>query len=200
MSEPININLMFLDTLLNPAAVILTVITMMSSPSSPSFDTEAAVQSIQQPDLSSQTYTTSETTVTAPLNRDSTYTVYVEPKPEPEPQTPLYAPPANVTPDPGSAQAEAWNQMQAYGWGQEEFNCLVALWNRESGWRVNAYNTSSGATGIPQALPGEKMASAGADWLTNPATQIRWGLNYIALRYQNSPCNAWAHSEETGWY
>ena len=66
------------------------------------------------------------------------------------------------------------------------------------GWRVNAAN-SSGAYGIPQALPGSKMASAGADWQTNPATQIAWGLGYIAGRY-GTPCGAWDHSESNGWY
>jgi len=104
-----------------------------------------------------------------------------------------------ITPDPGSAQAIAHDQVIARGWGEDQFSCLVSLWNRESGWRVNAANASSGAYGIPQALPGNKMASAGADWQTNPATQITWGLNYISGRYSN-PCGAWSHSENSGWY
>jgi hypothetical protein len=70
---------------------------------------------------------------------------------------------------------------------------------RESGWRVDANNASSSAYGIPQALPGSKMSSAGADWATNPATQIRWGLGYIEDRY-GSPCGAWGHSQSYGWY
>ena len=70
--------------------------------------------------------------------------------------------------------------VAARGWGDDQFACLVSLWNAESGWRVNAGNKSSGAYGIPQALPGSKMASAGADWQTNPATQITWGLGYIS--------------------
>jgi hypothetical protein len=86
-----------------------------------------------------------------------------------------------------------------YGWDMGEFQCLVDLWNRESGWDENAYNSSSGATGIPQALPGSKMASAGDDWATNPATQIEWGLGYIDGVY-GSPCAAWSHSESVGWY
>ncbi|TFC38792.1 lytic transglycosylase domain-containing protein [Cryobacterium sp. TMT2-14] len=86
-----------------------------------------------------------------------------------------------------------------YGWGADQLGCLVSLWNKESGWNVNAYNASSGATGIPQALPGSKMASAGADWATNPATQISWGLNYIAERY-GDPCGAWYKSVASGWY
>lgn len=106
---------------------------------------------------------------------------------------------ANVRPDASGAQAEALNQIEAHGWGTDQFSCLTLLWNRESGWRVNATNTSSGAYGIPQALPGSKMASAGSDWETNPATQIKWGLKYITDRY-STPCGAWAHSEATGWY
>lgn len=107
--------------------------------------------------------------------------------------------PAAGTPDPGSAQAIAYEMVMSRGWGEGEYSCLVSLWNRESGWNVYAYNASSGATGIPQALPGSKMASAGADWATNPATQITWGLGYITSRY-STPCGAWAHSESNGWY
>ncbi|MFD4420214.1 lytic transglycosylase domain-containing protein [Agromyces sp. NPDC058484] len=109
-----------------------------------------------------------------------------------------WAPPA-ITPDPGSAQAYAADAVAARGWGSTEFDCLVALWSKESGWRVNAYNASSGAYGIPQALPGSKMATAGADWETNPATQIEWGLGYVQGRY-DTPCGAWAHSQDVGWY
>lgn len=109
-----------------------------------------------------------------------------------------WAPPA-VTPDPGSAQAYAAGAVAARGWPSSEFDCLVALWNKESGWRVNAYNASSGAYGIPQALPGSKMGSAGADWETNAGTQIEWGLGYISGRY-DTPCGAWGHSESVGWY
>ncbi|GAB3127404.1 hypothetical protein GCM10027056_26830 [Glaciibacter psychrotolerans] len=102
--------------------------------------------------------------------------------------------------DPSGAQAIARDLMLSqYGWGDDEFGCLVSLWNKESGWNVNAYNSSSGAAGIPQALPGSKMASAGADWQTNPATQITWGLGYIAGRY-GTPCGAWDHSVSNGWY
>lgn len=100
---------------------------------------------------------------------------------------------------PADAQATARSMLGGYGWGDDQFSCLVSLWHKESGWRYNAYNASSGATGIPQALPGSKMASAGADWQTNPATQIRWGLGYIQGRY-GSPCGAWSHSQSVGWY
>ncbi|MET4703931.1 transglycosylase SLT domain-containing protein [Frigoribacterium sp. UYMn621] len=106
--------------------------------------------------------------------------------------------PAVGTPDPGSAQAIGHDMVLARGWGEDQFACLVSLFNRESHWNVYAANPS-GAYGIPQALPGSKMASAGADWATNPATQISWGLGYIAARY-GTPCGAWGHSQSTGWY
>ena len=118
---------------------------------------------------------------------------------EPEPVVVAPVVPAAGVPDPGSAQAIALQMVTARGWGADEFNCLVALWNRESDWNVYAHNASSGAYGIPQALPGDKMASAGADWATNAATQITWGLGYIEGRY-GTPCGAWAYSEEHGWY
>jgi hypothetical protein len=107
--------------------------------------------------------------------------------------------PAAGQPDPGTAKALALNMVVARGWGQNEFDCLSALWQKESGWNHFALNKSSGAYGIPQSLPAEKMASAGADWATNPATQITWGLGYIEARYQ-TPCAAWAHSQQKNWY
>lgn len=99
----------------------------------------------------------------------------------------------------GNPQSIARSMMASYGWGDDQFSCLVPLWNKESGWNPSASNPSSGAYGIPQALPGSKMASAGSDWQTNPATQISWGLGYIESRYGN-PCNAWGHSQSVGWY
>ncbi len=107
--------------------------------------------------------------------------------------------PAVGTPDPGTAQAIAAGMVAARGWDTSEYNCLYALWAKESGWNVYAHNKRSGAYGIPQSLPGNKMASAGADWATNPTTQITWGLGYIAGRY-GTPCGAWAHSQRVGWY
>ena len=89
--------------------------------------------------------------------------------------------------------------VAAQGWSDSEYQCLVLLWNRESQWNPYAENSSSGAYGIPQALPGSKMASAGADWRTNPSTQINWGIGYIKGRY-GTPCSAWAHSNAVGWY
>jgi len=118
---------------------------------------------------------------------------------KPKPKIVAASAPAVGVPDPGTAQAIAHDMVMARGWGQGEFDCLVALWNRESHWNVYAHNTSSGAYGIPQALPGSKMATAGADWATNPVTQITWGLGYIGGRY-GTPCGAWGHSEAKGWY
>ncbi len=89
--------------------------------------------------------------------------------------------------------------VAARGWNADEFACLAALWQKESGWRYTARNPTSGAYGIPQSLPAEKMAAAGADWETNPYTQITWGVGYIAKRY-GTPCAAWAHSGATNWY
>jgi hypothetical protein len=109
------------------------------------------------------------------------------------------APPPGVVVDRAGAKAYAASRMAAFGWGTDQFRCLDLLWTRESGWRADAYNRSSGAYGIPQSLPGSKMAVAGADWRTNAATQIDWGLSYIANRY-GSPCSAWAHSEAYNWY
>ncbi len=89
--------------------------------------------------------------------------------------------------------------LSTFGWDESQFGCLDSLWTRESGWNVHADNPSSSAYGIPQALPGSKMASAGSDWATNPVTQIKWGLGYIQDRY-GSPCSAWGHSQSHGFY
>ena len=108
--------------------------------------------------------------------------------------------PASVPPvEPGTSRAIGLEMVLARGWNEAEFACLDPLWSHESGWRVNAANSSSGAYGIPQALPGSKMASVGADWQTNPRTQIAWGLGYIAGRY-GSPCQAWAFFQAHNYY
>lgn len=96
-------------------------------------------------------------------------------------------------------KAAARAMLANYGWNDSQFSCLDKLFTRESNWNYKARNASSGAYGIPQSLPGSKMASAGSDWQTNPATQIAWGLGYIKNRY-GTPCGAWAHSQSTGWY
>jgi hypothetical protein len=101
--------------------------------------------------------------------------------------------------DPGTARAAAENLLASFGWSPDSyFGCLDNLWSRESEWRSDAANPS-GAYGIPQALPGSKMASAGADWQTDPVTQIRWGLSYIQARY-GDPCSAWSYWQANGSY
>lgn len=89
--------------------------------------------------------------------------------------------------------------LNTYKWSENDFNCLILLWNRESGWNPNAHNSSSGAHGIAQALPASKMASEGSDYLTNYQTQIKWGLKYIKNRY-GSPSKAWSHFLSKNWY
>lgn len=101
---------------------------------------------------------------------------------------------------PSSNRALGADMAAARGWSGDQWSCLDALWSHESGWRHDVWNRQgSGAYGIPQALPGSKMSSHGADWQTNPATQIAWGLDYIAGRY-GTPCGARAHSLRVGWY
>ncbi len=122
--------------------------------------------------------------------------------------TQVVSPPVNEQDRTGTKQATSVSPSQAQqiaegmvadrGWGDGQFSCLLSLWNKESGWRTDAAN-SSGAYGIPQALPGSKMASAGPDWQHNAMTQISWGLSYIAGVY-GTPCSAWAHSQATNWY
>jgi hypothetical protein len=103
---------------------------------------------------------------------------------------------APVVTDP---RAIAQGMLPEFGFSADQFSCLDALWTKESGWNVYADNPTSSAYGTPQSLPGSKMATAGADWATNPATQIRWGLGYISARH-GSPCSAWSHSQANNWY
>jgi hypothetical protein len=98
-------------------------------------------------------------------------------------------------------KAAAQALMGDYGFGSDQWGCLEQLWVGESGWNYQAENSSSGAYGIPQSLPGSKMASVAPDWRTNPATQIKWGLNYIKQSY-GTPCgalDAW-NSRYPHWY
>lgn len=98
--------------------------------------------------------------------------------------------------------ARAWAKvyiLKSYGWGPDQFSCLDNLWTHESNWRYKAANKSSSAYGIPQALPGKRMATYGKDWKTNPTVQMRWGFNYIDKRY-HSPCGAWSAFQHKGWY
>jgi outer membrane biosynthesis protein TonB len=129
----------------------------------------------------------------------------VEPAPAPAPEpAPAPAPAPEPAPvvavnDPAGAQAYAAGQLASYGWAADQMQCLVTLWDKESDWTTTATNPSSGAYGIVQSLPAEKMASAGADYLTNYRTQINWGLNYIQERYQ-SPCGALNFHYANNWY
>lgn len=100
---------------------------------------------------------------------------------------------------PAQNRALGMRMCADHGWSASQCADLGRLWDRESGWSSRAHNSSSGAHGIPQALPGSKMASHGSDWATSARTQIAWGLDYIADVY-GSPSNAWAHSQRTGWY
>ena len=104
---------------------------------------------------------------------------------------------ASIVPDDPRAIAES--MLSDYGWDSSEMSCLDDLWVSESGWDVYATNPTSGAYGIPQALPAAKMATAGSDWRTNPATQIEWGLDYIESSY-GTPCGAWDFKQGNGWY
>ena len=99
----------------------------------------------------------------------------------------------------GSARSIAKRMLAPFGWSTSQFSCLEPLWAGESGWNVTASNPSTGAYGIPQALPASKMASTGPDWRTSAVTQIRWGLTYIKGTY-GSPCAAWSHAQADGWY
>ncbi len=99
----------------------------------------------------------------------------------------------------GPLVSEAYAMAARYGWHGHQDRCLNLLWTRESGWRMVWNYQGSGAYGIPQALPASKMASAGADYMNNPATQIRWGLGYIRDTYRD-PCTAWSHEEAVSWY
>lgn len=114
-------------------------------------------------------------------------------------------PGAGVPPAPASCQVYSGHRQTgctltlAAGFDLQQFACLEKLFTKESNWNPSARNKSSGAYGIPQALPGPKMATAGSDWQTNAATQIRWGLSYIKGRY-GTPCSAWSHSQAKGWY
>jgi hypothetical protein len=99
----------------------------------------------------------------------------------------------------GTPREIAKNLLADHGWAESQFSCLDSLWTKESRWKTSADNPTSTAYGIPQALPGNRMAAYGSDWRTNPVVQIKWGLDYIENTY-GSPCSAWSHSKAKGWY
>ncbi|MDO8144014.1 ubiquitin-like domain-containing protein [Isoptericola sp. 178] len=136
------------------------------------------------------------------------------PEPEPEPAPEPATSSSSSSSSSGSSSSGSSSSGSSYsgsnrsigqqmaaerGWTGSQWTCLESLWTKESNWSHTASNPSSGAYGIPQALPGGKMSSHGGDWQTNPATQIAWGLDYIAGRY-GTPCGAWSHSQANNWY
>ncbi len=141
----------------------------------------------------------------APVGGGSSASMAQGPSASPTPVQPTQA----VVPAPGTplAGCESYsgnrllgcNLLPGHGFGTDQMDSLERLWTRESGWDHTAENPHSGAYGIPQALPGDKMATHGDDWRTNPETQIRWGLDYIKNRYGN-PDGAWAFFQANGWY
>jgi hypothetical protein len=206
------------------AASIALVAAVDSTPDAVASGTlQESLAEISARHAQSVTLDTTTATAAVALAPRENFSVIAPPPPPPPPPAPVAAPkaaaaksapksapssggggggaaaPSAGVPSAGSAQAVAHDMVLARGWGEDQYSCLVSLWKKESGWRVNAQNGSSGAYGIPQALPGSKMASAGADWATNPATQIAWGLGYISSRY-STPCGAWATSQAQGWY
>ncbi|HET7027202.1 MAG TPA: transglycosylase SLT domain-containing protein [Candidatus Limnocylindrales bacterium] len=145
-----------------------------------------------------------------PITAEAGSTLKPQAKPKPKPKatvrvapkavvrTPRKAAPKPVarTTVPSVTTARSYARSRI---GSTQFSCLDKLWTKESHWNPRAYNRSSGAYGIPQALPGSKMATVAGDWRYNPLTQVRWGLRYIAGRY-GTACSAWHHSQATGWY
>jgi len=122
------------------------------------------------------------------------------PAPAPAPAPAAAPAPAPVAiDDPAGAQAYAASQLGRYGWAPGQMQCLHKLWTKESDWKTTATNASSGAYGVVQSLPASKMASAGADYMTNYRTQINWGLNYVKSRY-GSPCGALNFHYAHNWY
>lgn len=108
-------------------------------------------------------------------------------------------PKARVERPKGRNKGIALDLVVRRSWSIQQFHCLDSLWTRESNWNHRAQNPSSGAYGIPQALPAGKMSGVGSDWRSNPTTQIRWGLKYIKGRY-GKPCGAWGHFRSHNWY
>lgn len=137
------------------------------------------------------TPTATPTPTPAPSPTTSQPTPTPQPSPDPSP-TPVVA-------TPNEARAIARQMVLARGWSEAEYQCLNKHWMKESSWRVTAENPSSGAYGLPQAYPAERLAEAGADWRWNARTQITWGLNYIEWRY-DTPCDAWAFFQKNNWY
>jgi hypothetical protein len=117
-----------------------------------------------------------------------------------EPLSAGFLPTAYAVPKGMEVKVFAMQLYRSQGASLKQWRCLRELWTRESHWNYKARNPQGGAYGIPQAYPASKLASAGKDWRTNPATQIRWGLKYLKHRYNNNACYALQHSFKKGWY
>jgi hypothetical protein len=135
---------------------------------------------------------------TAPLPRAQAPATSPSPAAQGPPSAPLPEVPEDCQEYSGNRQIGC-TLLSEFGFGLDQMPALDALWTRESGWNHLASNPSTGAYGIPQALPGSKMSTVGSDWQTNPATQIRWGLGYIRDRY-GDPDGAWSFFQANGWY
>ncbi|MBQ7246054.1 MAG: G5 domain-containing protein [Firmicutes bacterium] len=159
---------------------------------------------IEEPEVEPEveTPTPAETTQEEPSEAPAEASEQPEAEETPAEETPEETPAEPVSTDRSFAndyQRYAYERCIEYGWSEADFDALVKLWNRESGWNPTAKNSHSGAYGIPQALPGNKMESFGSDWETNGYVQVDWGLNYIAGRYGN-PSVAWQYFSTRGWY
>lgn len=188
------------------AGTLLAGVCAYPSSPAPRTTTAAAVHPVPTPDLGPwiKQWLPQRPDEPAPAGEPTptpTPTIVVPP---PAPPTPRARPAAKTVakPAPAPARLTGVPGARAFARGQlssSQWECLDVLWEHESNWRHRASNPSSGAYGIPQALPGNKMSSAGSDWRTNPTTQVKWGLHYISERY-GSPCRAWNFWKKNRWY
>jgi hypothetical protein len=167
------------------------VVVPAASPAASAPIASPVVSPIVEADLAPPRHPTSR----PPAIRAAVRTV-TKPTPRPKPARTRHRSRPRPVRVPSVASARAYARARI---GATQFACLDKLWTKESGWNPRAYNRSSGAYGIPQALPGSKMASIAGDWRTNPLTQVRWGLAYIGGRY-GTACSAWSHSVRYDWY
>ena len=176
---------------MNPYPVVATALVAIAqlTPSA-----SAATPQALGPGASLQGFQGRAVTAVASLPRASDATPAGRATTAPKPRPHRQIRPARPVQTPTDPKAYARSRLSGV-----QYDCLVTLWNRESGWNPRDLNASSGAYGIPQALPGSRMASAGADWRTNPITPVRWGLSYIGARY-GTPCAALSHSYRFNWY
>jgi hypothetical protein len=167
-------------------------------------DDERASRDLIRPTVDTLTPSATSSPAATPTVAPTTPPPAPKPTPTPAPKKTTPTKAVAAAPAAGCAsytgnQLIACNLLPSFGFATSEMAALVPMWNKESGWNASAENPSSGAYGIPQALPGSKMASAGGDWQTNPATQIKWGLDYIKGRY-GTPSAAWSFWQANGWY